>query len=129
MDTSKMRIGQQEAGPRVVPARNIVFCALAANHFPNTDIYLGCTKNDFNEYADCRKEFIDSISLLLQTCSGNRVFAPLLEISKEEIIADFSGVNIEDTFSCYEPTKQGKPCGKCNSCIERGLAIDKASSR
>ena len=128
MDSSQMRVGEEVVGPRVVPARNMVFCALAANHFPNTDIYIGCTKNDFSEYADCRKDFIEAISLLLHTCSGNRVFAPLLDMTKEEIVEDFGGVAIKDTFSCYEPNRKGKACGKCNSCVEREAAIDKASS-
>jgi 7-cyano-7-deazaguanine synthase len=54
------------------------------------------------------------------------VRAPLLELSKADIIRRglALGVDYGLTWSCYDPTPDGPPCGSCDSCIlrRRGFA-------
>ena len=50
-----------------------------------------------------------------------RVHAPLLELTKTEIIRRGVelGLDYSLTHSCYDPDPQGRACGKCDSCLLR----------
>jgi 7-cyano-7-deazaguanine synthase len=50
-----------------------------------------------------------------------RVRAPLLDLSKGEIIRQGTalGVDYGLTWSCYDPTPDGLACGRCDSCTLR----------
>ncbi len=50
-----------------------------------------------------------------------RVHTPLIEMSKTQIIrkALALGVDLEMTFSCYDPTPAGESCGRCDACLLR----------
>ncbi len=55
-----------------------------------------------------------------------RVHTPLIELSKADIIRKGLelGVDYDLTFSCYDPSPEGTPCGHCDSCRirEQGFA-------
>ena len=55
---------------------------------------------------------------LLSKTSSINVLAPLIKLSKKEIIQKGIklGVDYSFTNSCYQPTHYGTPCGKCDSC-------------
>ncbi|RLB03897.1 MAG: 7-cyano-7-deazaguanine synthase, partial [Deltaproteobacteria bacterium] len=36
------------------------------------------------------------------------------------------GVDFSLTWSCYDPTPEGKPCGECDSCILRKKGFEEA---
>ena len=47
-----------------------------------------------------------------------RVHAPLIDMTKAQIIR--LGVELEVdyglTFSCYDPSREGRPCRRCDAC-------------
>ena len=76
-------------------------------------------------YPDCRPEFIRSFETLaaLATRAGVegarfRVHAPLIAMSKAEIIRSGIGLGIDYalTVSCYQADANGQACGRCDSC-------------
>jgi len=50
-----------------------------------------------------------------------KIHAPLIRMTKAEIIrtGHALGVDFSLTWSCYEPTPGGRPCGLCDSCTLR----------
>ncbi len=124
-----------------VPARNLIFLSVAAG-FAETinarDIFIGVSSVDYSGYPDCRPEFIQSFeqSVNLGTRAADeklkfKIHAPLLTLTKEETVLKGIelGVDFGNTRTCYDPDKNGNPCGECDSCILRakgfkGAGID-----
>lgn len=117
ISAAAMRIGPRIEGPRYVPCRNAVMLSIAANIAHTRGIHTimyGANRDDYADYDDCRGDYMDVLSELL----GIRIYAPLLETSKREIVEDLSGYSNGVTdlvWSCYEPIG-GARCGACNSC-------------
>ena len=119
-----------------VPARNLVFLALAAGLAETVGadkIVIGANVVDYSGYPDCRPEFLDAFAqtALLGTKSGAEggrleVVAPLIALDKSEIIAMGLklGVDYGLTRSCYDPDKKGMPCGHCDSCLFRTAGFE-----
>jgi 7-cyano-7-deazaguanine synthase len=115
-----------------VPARNTVFLSLAlawAEVVEAPDIFIGVNAVDYSGYPDCRPEFIRAFETManLATKAGVegrahfRVHAPLMRLSKADIVrlAHTLGVDFTLTHSCYDPDEEGRPCGRCDSCVLR----------
>lgn len=121
-----------------VPARNLVFLSLAlgvAEAIGARDLYIGANEVDYSGYPDCRRAFLDSFrrTANLATRAGvsgdpTRVHAPLLDMTKAEIIArgDALGVDFALTHSCYDPDPRGRACGACDSCTLRREGFEHA---
>lgn len=119
-----------------VPARNSIFLSLAASLAEvkgAQEIYFGANALDYSGYPDCRPEFLEAFETMIErgTKVGTegrkiRVRAPLLRLSKEEIVrlAHELGVPFEWTWSCYEGKEL--PCGECDSCILRAKGFREA---
>ncbi len=117
-----------------VPARNTVFLSLAlawAETLGAFDLFIGVNCVDYSGYPDCRPEFLRSFEQLanLATQAGVEsrgrfcIHAPLLTLDKEQIIRRGLelGVDYGLTHSCYDPTPDGRSCGRCDACrIRRG---------
>jgi 7-cyano-7-deazaguanine synthase len=111
-----------------VPARNTVFLAIAlgwAEVLGASDIFIGVNAVDYSGYPDCRPEFIAAFETMANLATragveGQRlcIHAPLIDMTKGEIIrAGLNlGVDYALTVSCYQATKQGLACGRCDSC-------------
>ena len=111
-----------------VPARNTLFLALAlgwAEVLGARDIYIGVNAVDYSGYPDCRPEFIAAFEKLAALATragvegeGFRLHAPLIELSKADIIRKGRalGVDFAQTVSCYQADRQGRACGRCDSC-------------
>lgn len=111
-----------------VPARNTIFLAHAlawAETIPAGHIFIGANAVDYSGYPDCRPEFIALFETLanLATKAGAegarlQIHAPLIQMSKADIVrkAVELGVDLSSTHSCYDPTPDGRACGKCDSC-------------
>ena len=118
-----------------VPARNTVFLSLAlayAESVGATKIYIGISGIDYSGYPDCRLEFLQAFNSLanLATKSGIEsaslsVEAPLMALTKKEtILCGLElGVDYSLTFTCYDPSLEGKSCGHCESCQLRLAAF------
>lgn len=118
-----------------VPARNTVFLALAlgwAEVLGAQDLFIGVNAVDYSGYPDCRPEYIAAFERLanLATRAGVegrpfRVHAPLIELSKAEIIRTGLrlGVDYGLTLSCYAADNEGRACGRCDSCRLRAAGF------
>ncbi len=111
-----------------VPARNTIFLAYAlgwAEVLGASDIFLGVNAVDYSGYPDCRPEYIEAFERLANLATraaveGSRmtIHAPLLAMTKPEIIARGLelGVDFGMTQSCYDPSADGRACGRCDAC-------------
>ncbi len=111
-----------------VPARNLLFlsltvaCAEAAGAH---DVFIGVNALDYSGYPDCRPEFISSFAetARLGTKAGVEgtpfnIHAPLQHMTKADIATQCARLELDPawSWSCYDPTPEGKACGKCDSC-------------
>ena len=129
---------QKEIPVTYVPARNTIFLALALGWAEVLEVYdlvLGVNAIDYSGYPDCRPEFVREFEILaaLATKAGVegmqfRVQTPLINLTKVEIIQrGFElGLDYELTHSCYDPEREGKPCGSCDSCRLRASGFEAA---
>lgn len=116
-----------------VPARNTVLLSLAlawAESLQARDIYIGCNVLDASGYPDCRPEFVRAFEALAQVATrhgGFRIHAPLIELTKAEIIrlGTRLGVDYSMTHSCYDP-QDGAACGRCDACALRRKGFGEA---
>ena len=134
VDVPKSR-SEKEIGAGIpityVPARNTVFLAHAlawAETIPAGHIFIGANAIDYSGYPDCRPEFIALFETLANVgtkagAEGARIqiHAPLIKMSKADIVrkAVELDVDLSLTHSCYDPTPDGRACGKCDSCLLR----------
>ena len=111
-----------------VPARNTVFLAIAlgwAEVLGARELFIGVNAVDYSGYPDCRPEYVAAFESLanLATKAGVegdrfRVHAPLIDLSKAEIIQRGQGLGIDYglTVSCYSADAEGRACGHCDAC-------------
>ena len=111
-----------------VPARNLVFLALTtacAEAKSARDIFIGVNALDYSGYPDCRPEFIESFAetARLGTKAGVEgsplnIHAPLQHMTKADIAMECARLGLDPSWSwsCYDPTPEGLPCGACDSC-------------
>jgi 7-cyano-7-deazaguanine synthase len=116
-----------------VPGRNTVFIAIGlslAEARGADQLVLGVNAVDYSGYPDCRPDYLSAYQTLAKLSSragreghGPRLWAPLVEWSKERIVAEALrlGVPIAQTWSCYSGGAQ--PCGMCDSCRIRDEAL------
>jgi len=121
-----------------VPARNTIFLSLAlgwAEVLGASDLVMGVNALDYSGYPDCRPEFIAAFERVarLATRAGVegtrfRVHTPLIAMSKADIIRRGVALGLDYglTHSCYDPRPDGRPCGRCDSCVLRARGFREA---
>jgi 7-cyano-7-deazaguanine synthase len=115
--------------PTYVPARNTIFLSYAlawGEVLGAFDIFLGVNATDFSGYPDCRHEYIEAFEKManLATAAGTQkkgvfqIHTPIINMTKgQTILAGMKlGVDYSLTHSCYDPDKEGRSCGRCDSC-------------
>jgi 7-cyano-7-deazaguanine synthase len=115
-----------------VPARNTIFLSFAlawAEVVEAGDIFIGVNALDYSGYPDCRPEYIAAFERManLATRGGVEgtlrvtIHAPLIDLTKGQIIelGRSLGVDYALTTSCYDPTADGRACGRCDACVLR----------
>jgi 7-cyano-7-deazaguanine synthase len=130
-------------GPEIpvtyVPARNTVFLSVAlawAEVLETGDIFIGVNALDYSGYPDCRPEYIEAFERMANLAikaavEGRlrvRIHAPLIRMNKAEIVrlACDLGLDFSLTHSCYDPGPEGRPCGRCDSCLLRRKGFQEA---
>jgi 7-cyano-7-deazaguanine synthase len=130
--------GKTESIPiTYVPARNTLFLTFAlgwaevlgANH-----IIIGCSNIDYSGYPDCRPEYIEAYERMANLATAMalkhpiKIHTPLMYLSKKETIelGLSLGVDYGITSTCYQPTDEGVPCGRCDSCALRAQGFKEA---
>lgn len=112
-----------------VPARNTIFLSYAlalAESIGAFDIFIGVNATDYSGYPDCRPEYIKAFEKManlataaaIQKKGKYEIHTPIIKMTKAQIIKTGTrlGVNYSLTHSCYNPSKDGRPCGRCDSC-------------
>lgn len=123
--------GKQGIPITYVPARNTVFLSIAlgwAEVLGASDIFIGVNAVDYSGYPDCRPDYIQAFETMANLATKVAVEGqhltirtPLINMSKAQIIRaglDL-GVDYSLTVSCYQADRDGKACGKCDSCYLR----------
>ncbi len=114
-----------------VPMRNTIFISYALGYaecIGASDVFVGCNAVDYSNYPDCRPKYIEQFQKLADLATGCkiRINAPLMNMKKSEIIKLGMSLSVDYTitFSCYDPSEDGLPCGSCYSCILRKKGFD-----
>ncbi len=114
-----------------VPARNTIFLSYAlafAEVMEAQHIFIGVNALDYSGYPDCRPEYIEAFERMANLATkagveGKKItlHTPLIDLTKAQIIQRGLelGVDYGMTSSCYDPSPQGTPCGRCDSCLLR----------
>ena len=122
-----------------VPARNAVFLTLAlawAEVLDARAISIGVNALDYSGYPDCRPEFIAAWTRMAHVATragvegrGPTVLTPLQHLTKAEIVGEAMrlGLDPDLSWSCYDPTPEGRQCGECDSCRLRIKGLQEAS--
>jgi 7-cyano-7-deazaguanine synthase len=115
----------------VVPFRNGIMLSIASGLAESLDadsVILGNHAGDHAIYPDCREDFVTAMgsAIALGTYKKIKLESPFVKMSKSEIVALGSLINVpyEHTWSCYKGGQ--KHCGKCGTCYERIEAFQKA---
>jgi 7-cyano-7-deazaguanine synthase len=124
--------------PTYVPARNMIFLSLAlgwAEASGARDLFIGVNALDYSGYPDCRPEFITAFEAAATAATKAgvegqpfRIHTPLIAMSKADIAAEAArlGLDVALSWSCYDPTPEGRPCGLCDSCRLRAKGFAEA---
>jgi 7-cyano-7-deazaguanine synthase len=124
------KIIAKEIPSTYVPGRNTLFLSYALSFAESTktqSVFIGANALDYSGYPDCRPQFIDAYNNLLKSLGLKiRVLAPLVYMTKAQIIKLGTKLNVpyELTWSCYKGL--AKPCGKCDSCKLRAKGFKEA---
>jgi 7-cyano-7-deazaguanine synthase len=121
-----------------VPARNTIFLSVAlgwAEAVGARDLVIGINALDYSGYPDCRPAFVDAFEAMARQATkagiegeGFRVHAPLVAMTKADIAREAArlGLDVSQSWSCYDPTADGRPCGQCDSCELRAKGFAEA---
>jgi 7-cyano-7-deazaguanine synthase len=118
-----------------VPFRNAHFLAAAvswAEALGAHRVYIGAVEQDSSGYPDCRpayyRAFNDVVRLGVRPTARIEICAPLIEMSKAEIIRRgiALGAPLHLTWSCYQSSDVA--CGVCDSCLLRLRAFAQAGA-
>jgi len=116
-----------------VPFRNAHFLSVAvswAEAIGAGEIYIGAVAEDSSGYPDCRVEYYEAFSKLIEV--GTRpeteiaIATPVIRMKKSEIIRRGTelGAPLQLTWSCYQG--ETTACGVCDSCLLRLRAFAEA---
>ncbi|WP_439650124.1 7-cyano-7-deazaguanine synthase QueC [Glacieibacterium megasporae] len=119
-----------------VPARNTIFLSVAlgwAEAAGAKDLFIGVNALDYSGYPDCRPAFIAAFEAMANVATrdgGFTVHTPLSAMTKADIVREGArlGVDFGMTWSCYDPSPEGRPCGVCDSCRLRAKGFAEAGS-
>ena len=128
IDVPKDGVDEDVIPVTYVPARNTIFLSLClglAEARGARDLWIGVNALDYSGYPDCRPEFIASFESMANLATkagvegrGFTVHTPLLHLGKAQIASEAArlGLDAGMSWSCYDPTLDGKACGHCDSC-------------
>lgn len=112
-----------------VPARNLVFCALAASlcdRYGYDTLIMGLNLEESGAYPDNTVEFYEALDHVcdIGTMSRPRILSPLGHLVKHQIVqlALDIGAPIHLSWSCYYGGTAH--CGHCGPCYMRRTAFD-----
>lgn len=112
----------------VVPFRNAIMLSIACGFAESVGaegLVIAAHGGDHAIYPDCREDFMHAMSeaMRLGTYAGVKLLRPFIAMSKSDIAATGTrlNVNFARTWSCYKG--EVIHCGKCGTCVERREAF------
>jgi 7-cyano-7-deazaguanine synthase len=111
-----------------VPARNTILLSLGlawAEVLSAPDLFIGANSIDYSGYPDCRPEYLHAYEEMANLATraavegaSFTVHRPLIYLTKAEIIRRGTdlGVDFGATVSCYQASRDGGACGRCDAC-------------
>lgn len=114
---SKLRINEDA----FLPGRNLLLVLAGAAHAYKVQadrVALGLLDPADHLFPDQTKQFVAACENMIETAMGKRitVLTPLIEFSKNDVLAMARARGLRDTYSCH--AGGDTPCGKCVACIE-----------
>ena len=129
-DLDDIKKSSQTASSVWVPARNMVFTAIATSYAESIGaeiIIVGWNGEEGETFPDNSKEYLNEFNELINVGSPDKIKieAPAIDLNKEEIVelGVEVGAPMELSYSCYKGDE--KPCGVCESCMRRKRAFKK----
>jgi 7-cyano-7-deazaguanine synthase len=122
LTSRKLRINEDA----FLPCRNLLFVVVGAAYAYSkgaSAVLTGLIAEDEAIFPDQTRSFVERAEAAIQTALGIqlRVEAPLLSLSKTEVLALAQRFKITGTYSCHAGSQ--KPCGVCVSCREKQRAM------
>jgi len=122
-----------------VPLRNTFLVNLTVANCENkykdslyeTDIIIGANLSEGMIYLDNSETWLDAMNQSIKVSGQHTKYfnlvAPYINRTKTNMVIDAldNEFNLDHVMSCYYPVN-GKPCGKCGSCILKETAISRA---
>lgn len=123
-DTS-MRINEDA----FLPGRNLLLLLCGAAHAYRknaTGVAIGLLNPVNSLFPDQTPPFLDEAERMIEIAMGRRIAvrAPLIEMTKADVIEIARARGVDGTYSCHAGTAE--PCGKCVSCVETILAKERS---
>jgi len=120
-----------------VPARNLLFYAVGSYYaevYGAKHILGGHVQTDREGFPDATPTFFQEVERLINSVKLGKgpklqFLMPFIEKTKGDVVklAAQLRVPLELTWSCYYDRE--KPCGECESCVERAEAFEDAGLR
>ena len=104
-----------------LPGRNMLFLLMGATHACNicsTSISIGLLSEELSLFPDQTKEFLDKAESIISLMTGRniQILSPLIEFTKQDVVALAKEKGIIGTYSCH--AGGDTPCGECIACKE-----------
>ncbi len=109
------------ANDAFLPGRNILFLTLASAYAVQhgaDSVAIGLLDDAYSLFPDQTRSFLRGAEGFLSAGLGQpiRVLAPLMTLTKSQVVQIARAWNISGTYSCH--TGRDVPCGKCIACQE-----------
>ena len=129
-ELNNIEITKNSAKAVWIPNRNALFLNIAASFAEASgfnDIIFGANKEESITFIDNSKKFVYTVNEMLKYSVNSKISvkAPLIDMTKDEIVKKGMELNIPFSliYSCYNGTK--KHCGVCESCLRLKRALKK----
>ncbi len=104
-----------------LPCRNLMFLTVGAAYaFQRgaSAVSIGLLNESYSIFPDQTKAFIGAAESTISVSLGRslRILAPMISLSKAEVLGISKLMGINGTYSCHAGTD--KPCGVCVACRE-----------
>ncbi|MCF7858482.1 MAG: 7-cyano-7-deazaguanine synthase QueC [Candidatus Cloacimonetes bacterium] len=128
--------GTQEVPNSYVPFRNAHLVTIGTSWAETLEadrIYIGAVEEDSSGYPDCRESFYSALEKAIDLGTKDetkiKLITPIIHKSKAEIIKLGAklGAPLEFSWSCYK--NNDIACGRCDSCVLRISAFQKAGMK